>query len=113
MEHDPQEQVEGDRARREDLAAIAREQEAAAWGTDPGTRSGGVGVGLLMGELGPKGTVGAQLRSVTRAQRQAGREVPFGTSVPGSGRYLFAFVGLVALAGLGVVVLLGWLTAQP
>lgn len=93
----------------DDLRRSAAANEQATWGDAERNR---VRVpGILSGDVGPKGKVAAQLRSVSRAEMIRGGEVPFGTTVPGTGR-----VVVVAMAGIilgllliiGVVVWLSW-----
>jgi len=107
---DPSDPAESQRAKRDDLSAIAREQQDAVWGEEDGARGRGApGMDALLGQVGPKGTIDSQLRGITRTQRGADREVPFGTAVPGTGRYLLLLiVGTIAVVGV-LLFLLGWL----
>ena len=68
--------------------------------------------GVVSGDLGPKGRVSAQLRDLSRRERQSYGEVPRGTTHGDGGlRYLLLpMLGIAALLIL-VVVLLGWLLA--
>lgn len=111
MDDTPRETADRAHERRSDLDALAEEQAEAVWSDSDAPATRAPGMSLLAGEVGGKGTVGAQLRATTRLQNAAGREVPRGMAAPGTGRYLAAFVALVTLAGLGLVVLIGWLTS--
>lgn len=102
----------GAEARRADLARIAAEQADAVWApqgeqTKPSLR----GLGLFSGDIGPKGDISGRLRALSVEARRSRDTVPRGTVAPGTGRYIFATVALIALGGLGLLALLGWALA--
>lgn len=94
-------------ARPEDLERQARDAADATWG-DTGSRRARV-PGVLTGEVGPKGTVGSQLRDLSRAERAARSEVPPGAvDGPGGRLALATMVGIALLLLVGIAAL-GWL----
>lgn len=68
--------------------------------------------GVVSGDLGPKGRVSAQLRDLSRREKQSYGQVPRGTTHGEGGmRYLLLpMLGIAALLLL-VVVLIGWLAS--
>lgn len=95
-------------ARPEDLDRQAREAADATWGETGSPRARVPGV--LTGEIGPKGTVGSQLRDLSRTERARRSEVPPGAVDSRGGRLaLLTMIGL-ALLMIGVATALGWLT---
>lgn len=94
-------------ARADDLERQARDAADATWG-ETGSRRARV-PGVLTGEIGPKGTVGSQLRDLSRAERARRGEVPPGAiDGPGGRLALLTMVAIALLLLLGVAAL-GWL----
>ncbi|MCW2972606.1 MAG: hypothetical protein JWN72_879 [Thermoleophilia bacterium] len=92
-----------------DLQRLAAANEEATWGD---TERGRIRVpGILSGDVGPKGKVAAQLRSLSRSERAHLGEVPYGTNVPGSGRLVLLPMLAIALVLALVVALIFWLAA--
>ena len=95
--------------RASDLQGSANANRDATWGSTDAAR--GAVPGLISGDLGPKGRVSAQLRDLSRSERQRYGQVPRGTNVPGTGRYLFAMFAVLVLVLLALAVLIGWLAS--
>jgi hypothetical protein len=93
-------------ARVGELRRLAAANEQATWSDSERAKLRVPGV--LSGEVGPKGKVSAQLRSLSRAERATLGEVPYGTTVPGTGRLVLLPMLLIALVLLGVVALIFW-----
>lgn len=89
-----------------DLARLAKQQQEATWG-ETGAARGAV-PGVLSGDVGPKGRVSAQLRSLSREQRGAGSVVPRGTTSGTGGGTLLAAMLLVAVAIFALAGLVAW-----
>lgn len=107
---DPEDQPPPERrdaaARSEELDLLAREAADATWG-ETGSRRGRV-PGVLSGEVGPKGTIGSQLRDLSRAERASGGEVPPGAVDSHGGRLALATMVGLALLLLLVIAVVGW-----
>jgi hypothetical protein len=90
-----------------ELRRLAAANEDATWGDADRSRLRVPGV--FSGEVGPKGKVSAQLRSLSRAERGTLGSVPYGTTVPRTGRLVLIPLLLIAAALLALVALLVWL----
>lgn len=92
-----------------DLQRLAEANATATWGDSDRDR---VRVpGILSGDVGPKGKVAAQLRSLSRSERATLGEVPYGTNVPGTGRLVLLPLLAIAVVLALVVALIFWLAA--
>lgn len=94
-------------ARSDDLDRQAREAADATWGETGSARARVPGV--LTGEVGPKGTVGSQLRDLSRVERITRGEVPPGAVDPQGGRLALLTMLGIALLVLLLAIGLGWL----
>ncbi|MCW2928970.1 MAG: hypothetical protein JWM86_2938 [Thermoleophilia bacterium] len=94
-------------ARAGDLQRMSAEADDATYGSTPEGRT--IVPGVLSGDVGPKGTVASQLRSLSRRERSSYGEVPPGSVSPGGFWMLLLPMLAVAALLIGVVVLLGWL----
>lgn len=101
---DPQERRDVERGSLRELADANRE---ATFGETGAGRS--IVPGVISGDVGPKGRVSAQLRDLSRSERQRLGEVPRGVQADGTGRYVLGAILLVVLALIGVLALLVWL----
>lgn len=90
----------GDSAARADLRRIAEQHSDAVWSPDGAAAGGRAKVpGVLSGDVGAKGAIAHELQSLSRSAGRSGERVPYGTTVPGAGRYLLlAMLGLAGLA---------------
>jgi hypothetical protein len=93
-----------------DLDKHAEEVTDATWDDQEVGRH--VVPGIVSGDLGPKGRVSAQLRDVSRRERQTYGQVPRGTTHGQGGlRYLLLPMLGMALVLLLVAVLIAWLAS--
>lgn len=91
---------------------MAREQADAVWSDAREAPKHGLGaVGMAMGEFGPKAEVTGRLRELSLRDRRQRSEVPRGTTVPGTGRYVLGAMALIVLVLLALIVLLLWWAA--
>ncbi|MCB0879358.1 MAG: hypothetical protein KDC46_10330 [Thermoleophilia bacterium] len=96
-------------ARSGHLDRMARDAEDATFGESESSR---VRVpGVLSGDLGPKGKVSAQMRDMSRSERDRYGEVPPGTVASRGGLLVLLPMLAIALGLIALVVLLGWLLA--
>jgi hypothetical protein len=95
-------------ARSSELDRMARESADATFGRT-GNRPKVPGV--ISGDLGPKGTVSAQHRELSRTQRDRLGEVPPGTVARGGGRLVLVPMLVAAALLLGIAALIGWLAS--
>jgi hypothetical protein len=94
-------------ARAGDLAKMSEAADDATYGADETGRR--IVPGVVSGDVGPKGRVSAQMRSLSRKERATYGEVPRGTVAPGGS--LLVLVPMLVIAALIIlfVVLVGWL----
>ena len=96
-------------ARAGELRRLAAANEEATWGDSE--RSAIRVPGLISGDVGPKGKVGAQLRALSRAERRNLGEVPSGTVVPGTGRFVLLpllIIAFVLVLAVAAIIWLSW-----
>lgn len=103
----------GDAGVRADLERVAAASADAVWapgdeGATPGTRRNIPGLGLVSGDIGPKGQVAHRLREVAREEALHGGRIPYGTSVPGTGRYVIAALLAIVAVAVAILALLAW-----
>jgi hypothetical protein len=117
MDEDPSQPVQPDEPRSSDAGARPEELEEraaaaadATWGESEGNRARVPG--MLSGDIGPKGRIGAQLRELSRHERATYGEVPRGTVVSGGGRHILVLMFVIAFVLLALVVLLGWVVSR-
>lgn len=88
---------------------LAEANSEATWGE---TKSGKTWVpGVISGDLGPKGKVSAQLRGLSRVEREHIGEVPYGMQVEDSGKYVFIAIFSILLVLSAIVALVWWLAS--
>lgn len=103
----PSDPTPSDDEHQHDLRRMADEASDATWGDTPKGRV--IVPGVLSGEVGPKGRISAQMRSISRTERAQYGEVPPGAVAPGGHLLLLVPMVVFALVVLALAVLLGWL----
>lgn len=91
------------------LHELAEANSEATWGdSEVGTTRV---PGVLSGDVGPKGKISAQLRSLSRSERSRMGEVPRGTIVDGTGRYILLAMMLIVAVLVAIVAFIWWIAS--